>query len=149
MPGPAGLQMALNVIPERRLCIVRIWDGQGTLLLNSVHLDDIQMPPELAPKEIAPRFETVQIGDRTIRRGYFVREGYSVEVGGDLAEIEDTVQDLIPAYFVILPLLLGIIVGGGFWLAGRALHPIQDLAEEAETITARNLDRRAPNRRGG
>jgi len=41
-----------------------------------------------------------------------------------------------------IPLALLVAAGGGWWLSGRALKPVDRMTREARTITAQNLDRR-------
>ncbi len=59
-------------------------------------------------------------------------------------------RQLIRSMLVIAPLILLGSVGVGYWLAGRALQPIQDMMDELEAITdGRSLHRRLMVPRSG
>jgi two-component system heavy metal sensor histidine kinase CusS len=47
-------------------------------------------------------------------------------------------------FAVVLPVALLVIAGGSWWLARRAMRPMETLTETAEQITARGLDQRIP-----
>ena len=47
-------------------------------------------------------------------------------------------------FLAVLPVALLVIAGGSWWLARRALRPVETLTDTAEQITARGLDQRLP-----
>ncbi|HYG36254.1 MAG TPA: ATP-binding protein, partial [Clostridia bacterium] len=47
-------------------------------------------------------------------------------------------------YLLALPVALFLVGGGGWLLAGHALHPLNRIARTAEQVTARGLDQRIP-----
>ena len=55
---------------------------------------------------------------------------------------EDTLDELLEAYLLSLPVVVVVVAAGGWWIAGRALKPISTITEEAAAITADRLDRR-------
>ena len=61
-----------------------------------------------------------------------------------LSEVNGTVDDLKRTMFIAVPLLI-LLVGTAVWyLAGRALRPVEAIRSEAEAITGSTLDRRVP-----
>lgn len=59
-------------------------------------------------------------------------------------------RQLVRSMLVIAPLVLLLSIGVGYWLAGRALRPIQDMMDELEAITdGRSLHRRLMVPRSG
>lgn len=73
-------------------------------------------------------------------------EGETVLIRAALRE-DDFARGLVVVLWVMaggLPVSLIIAVAGGFWLAGRGLMPIQQMAVEAERINADRLDTRLP-----
>ena len=55
---------------------------------------------------------------------------------------EDTLDELLEAYLLSLPVVVVVVAAGGWWIAGRALKPIAEITREAAAITADKLDRR-------
>jgi heavy metal sensor kinase len=65
-----------------------------------------------------------------------------VEVGLSKEEVRDTLDQLLLIIAVAYPLALVIAGGGGVFLAGRALSPIDRLTRVARRITAEDLSQR-------
>jgi len=70
------------------------------------------------------------------------RDKYYVAIGRPIATNETTVQEFTWRYFIILPLAVAISALFGWFLAGRALAPVNDVAETSERITHSNLNMR-------
>lgn len=73
--------------------------------------------------------------------------GWVVVAGSSLSELDESLRSLAS-----LLLLVGVAAGlfslvGGWWLAGRALAPVDMLTREAEAIGMSELDRRLPEPR--
>jgi signal transduction histidine kinase len=62
--------------------------------------------------------------------------------GVDATPVRQSITRLNATLVLILPLLLGMSVLGGYWLAGRALIPINSLAGGLAEIDPRDLSRR-------
>jgi signal transduction histidine kinase len=70
-----------------------------------------------------------------------------IVVAASLEEVDDGAEALVTPLLVGLPLVL-VLVGGTVWVvAGRALAPIERIRREAEEITGDRLDRRVPEPR--
>lgn len=65
-----------------------------------------------------------------------------LQVARSQEEIEGPLERLLLLIFCAIPLTLGIAVGGGIFLARRALTPIDQIAAEARQISATDLSRR-------
>jgi two-component system heavy metal sensor histidine kinase CusS len=76
-------------------------------------------------------------------RQYLVRVGVSTE--NDLAALSELRRVLL----WMIPLTIAIAVLGAWSMAGRALHPLRELEEEAAAISITQLNRRLPNRGTG
>jgi signal transduction histidine kinase len=73
--------------------------------------------------------------------------GYDIAVAASLEEVDDSRDALITPLLVGLPLVL-LLVGGTTWVvAGRALAPVERIRREVEEITGDRLDRRVPEPR--
>jgi signal transduction histidine kinase len=145
-PGGAKRSAQLAIASEPGAHVVHVWDLDGNLVLN-IEKPRLGPPPSAPPRDGARRvFRNLQVGEQWLRIGLFREANYTVEVGAGLARVNDTIGDLLHVYSFVLPALLLVILLGGFWLAGRALKPISELAHEAETITAEQLDHHLPVR---
>ncbi len=71
---------------------------------------------------------------------------YAVSVAEDVEAAMGTLRSL--EAFMIAGLIFGLLLalGGGYFLAGRVLKPVDEMATAAEAITARNLSERLPVR---
>jgi len=69
----------------------------------------------------------------------------TVALGFLLTEVHETVRDLLIAYAFSLPVVVLVAALGGWWVAGRALAPLRELAAAAEEVHADRLDRRVPD----
>jgi heavy metal sensor kinase len=65
-----------------------------------------------------------------------------VQAAQSLRPVNDAVEDLREQLFLGIPLILLFAGLGGYFLANRALRPIQRITETAQEITARDLSRR-------
>ena len=65
-----------------------------------------------------------------------------VQAAQSLRPVNDTVEDLREELFLGIPILLFFAGFGGYFLANRALRPIQQITNIAQEITALDLSRR-------
>jgi heavy metal sensor kinase len=74
---------------------------------------------------------------------------YYVEIGRSYAEGDRILRDFTRYYFALLPLVIASACVLGWFMAGRALVPVNDLAETAQRITGSNLTVQIPPRGAG
>lgn len=65
-----------------------------------------------------------------------------VQIAQSLEGVQDTLQRLLTALLVSIPLLVGGAAGGGYLLAARALAPIDQITRTARRISAEDLHAR-------
>jgi two-component system heavy metal sensor histidine kinase CusS len=107
------------------------------------------LPPDAPPGFRPPRprrpaFATVEDGAKQWRVGVMGHEQSTVVIGMDLAAFaaeNDLYRNL---FLVTCPLALLFLGGGGWWLATRALRPIEVITQAAARINAQGLDERIP-----
>lgn len=100
---------------------------------------DLQPPPPAAGA-----FATIRLADGSWRFGVMGQHDLTVIIGVPLEPLQDEVRQLGQVLLVaFLPGLL-LIAAAGWFLTGRALHPVQVLTRTAESITAHGLDQRLP-----
>ncbi|MEM7275812.1 MAG: HAMP domain-containing sensor histidine kinase [Actinomycetota bacterium] len=61
-----------------------------------------------------------------------------------LDEIEESVDAVVDALIIIVPMLILVFAAATWWFVGRALRPVQAITDEVEAISSSNLDRRVP-----
>jgi heavy metal sensor kinase len=66
----------------------------------------------------------------------------ALQVGVTLEDVEDTMRALLKALLILVPAMLLLASGGGVFLAGRALSPIDRISRTAQRIGAENLSGR-------
>lgn len=65
-----------------------------------------------------------------------------VQVGTSLNEQYETLHKLELIFAISIPLGVLVLCGGGWFLAGRALKPVDEITRTAQRITAENLSQR-------
>jgi two-component system heavy metal sensor histidine kinase CusS len=99
----------------------------------------------------------VGFGSDTLEEGFFtLKEGkrfrlavanlgdWQVRVAYEMDQIRDSVKELGRGFLVASPALILITGFGGWWIARRALSPIDALTRTAEKITVDNIGQRLP-----
>lgn len=77
------------------------------------------------------------------------RKEYLLSVGRSLADNDRIVERATQNYFLVTPILIAFFSLLGWWIAGRALQPLNDVAVAASQITGDNLKLRIPVRASG
>jgi heavy metal sensor kinase len=67
---------------------------------------------------------------------------YIVQVGTSMESIEDTLHRFLILLLVAMPVALAVALVGGWFLAGRALRPVDDITLAAQRIAAGDLSQR-------
>jgi signal transduction histidine kinase len=99
-------------------------------------------PFPLANNTLTTGFTTQLAGDDEWRvLAQPLAEGWLL-VAADLDQINDTLDRLLTLMLLALPPLLLLAGGGGYFLAARALAPIDRITETAATINGTDLTRR-------
>ena len=139
---PAGV---IGVIDPTEEFIQVIRDGAVVAASSNV----LGRPPLASP---APG-EHVLLDDVPFTNAPFVvaavaRGNVKVIVGRNIDDEVDARRTVRNALLVGGPLLLVIVGAVTWWIVGRALGPVDDIREEVERISARELDRRVPDAPG-
>lgn len=77
------------------------------------------------------------------------RQPYFFALGRSLANTQKTVHEFTRSYFLYLPLLIAVSVLLGWAVAGRAVQPLNSVAQAAQNITGSNLSLQIPLRGAG
>ena len=121
---------------------VAVYSEEGQLIGMNPHFHETAAQAALQQEG----FGIFRQGDVAWRVRSFAMEdeGMIVVVGFDLADFYDTLGDLAKAYAVLTPLILILVAGGSWHLAGRALEPVRQSTAAAGRIGTRNLHERLP-----
>lgn len=133
----------------------KVWAQQGSLVLPLPLVLQPDAQGEfvtLTIPDTAPQTENVQ-GNFQQNAGETVRvftlpvriQGQTVaflQVARSLEPIDEALQTLLMLLLVGAPFLIGAAVGGGYWLAGRTLKPIDLIRQKAAEISAHDLSQR-------
>jgi heavy metal sensor kinase len=146
-------------IVERLKRVFLLADKKGQVIDYSLIYEDFGIN---SPQEIREALATRQPFWQTrvssegepflIRGGAFMDDKdqtYFVAIGRSLASNQRTIDEFTRDYFILLPLLIFSSVLLGWFVSGRALSPLNDLARAAERISSSNLSLRLPPRNSG
>ncbi len=75
--------------------------------------------------------------------------GFFVAIGLPIAETQRIPDRLLSGYLLSVPVMLLVIVVAGWYMAGRALRPLHQVAETARAVAGGNLSLRIPTRGSG
>jgi heavy metal sensor kinase len=78
-----------------------------------------------------------------------MRRHYFMAICRSVAEEERTLNGISTRYLKILPFLIGLSSVWGWFMAGRALRPVNSVAQAAQEISGSNLSIRIPSRGAG
>jgi len=147
-------EMDQTIFLERLRRFVMVADSQGEVLemSNGYRLQGVESAREIQArfKEGSPRLVIKEQGkDRVLLRfGVFRSEGklYLLGVGRRMTDVGGLPNAFMTDYFTALPLLLLLTFILGWFMAGRALMPVNRLAEAAQRISGSSLHLRIPQR---
>ena len=91
-----------------------------------------------------PEFSTLRAAGRNWRVGRLGNDEITLVIGLGADATEAELRQLRNAAAIALPAALLLIGLGGWFVAGRALRPLQRIADTASRVTARGLDERIP-----
>jgi len=140
--------------PELSGRFIRITRVDGTEMYRSGPPNDQSFDPaeveaavpstrrEFARKQTLPDGHALLIATfRAVANG---GPPYVVEVGAPTGPVEAVLNRLLLLLGIGLPLVVVVATGGGYFLIGRALRPVDRIAGKAEMITQHNLSERLP-----
>ena len=84
------------------------------------------------------------IENRHVRIGTFHQGELTAFVGSDLREINALARDILVGMLGAIPTVLIVVAIGGYWVANRALGPVEEIRQAAARITPKRLDERLP-----
>jgi two-component system, OmpR family, heavy metal sensor histidine kinase CusS len=89
-----------------------------------------------------PKYFTVRTAAAAWRFGVLGNDNVTLVIGLNQAEVEAELNRVRNGFLLTLPAALFLVGLGGWVVAGRALRPLKTIADTAEHVTVRGLDRR-------
>lgn len=117
--GPSSAGKATHVYPDKMAPLVAAWP-----------------PPR--------KHFTRELAGERVRLGVFESHGHTLVLAKSLYPAAESVMDLGQAYLIALPLVVLFVAAGSWWIARRALRPIEEITGLAASITASRLGERLP-----
>ena len=144
---------------ERIRRVYLLADTQGHPLQHSLIYDSIGLD---SPAEIRAILRSGQPATR-IRKDsqgipYMIRSGlmidergnrYYLAIGRAIDQNNKVIRDFSVNYLILVPIVIFLSGLLGWFLAGKALDPVNSVAETAQRITHSNLDMQIPVRQAG
>src|SRR5580704_6505223 len=144
---------------ERLRRIYLLADTEGHVLQSSVIYDSIGRDSRDQIKAILKSGKpATRVGFDSQGIPYMIRSGlmidetgnrYYLAIGRNIDQNNKVVRDFTRNYFAVVPIVIFLTGVLGWFLAGRALEPVNSVAKTAQRITHSNLDMQIPLRRVG
>jgi heavy metal sensor kinase len=144
------------IIVDRLQQIYLLTDQNGTVLQVSTKYEQlgIESPREIrdALRNKDPIWKIKTGADKVkylIREGLLIAEDdkpYFVAIGRSYAEGDRLIEQFTRYYSIMLPLMIFTAILLGWFMAGKALRPIDEVARTAQRITGANLRIQIPPR---
>lgn len=141
-------------LPSNDDSIVQVVSADGRVLVSSTSLEGRRPIARFRPQGSRVASRTVVVpnvrGGEHTRYHVVAQTGASpqgpvtIYVGGDLEQVEESVETVRQLLVLGLPILLALVAGTCWYVIGRALRPVDAMRRELEDITAHSLDRRVP-----
>lgn len=136
--------------PNRGESFQRLVGTDGQILFdNSASFGDVPLEQIAVSRALSGRrhISTVDAGDEQARVLSLPveREGRIVgalQIGESTEDLDRTLRSLLIVFAISLPAALVLAAIGGYWLATRALSPIDNITRAADDISERDLSRR-------
>jgi heavy metal sensor kinase len=126
---------------------IQVADKRGEILYRSYSLgeDSLTIPDSLGIE--TPFLSTIRLQGEPVRIAATLDKNFIILVGYPLAELQEVLENLFSIFLVLIPIAVGISVGGGLYLAHTSLRRVDEITRRARQITAENLDQMIPERR--
>jgi heavy metal sensor kinase len=127
--------------------LFQVCDEQGNWLYRSAPLARNQVgiipPSKLNGKGL---FEDLKVRHARLRllsaRVEVHGQAYAVQVAAPVGELDEALAKYRLALFLLIPAVLAVASGGGYWLSRRALAPVDRIIRDAQSISSQSLQKR-------
>jgi heavy metal sensor kinase len=142
---------------ERLRRIFMLADTEGHMLFRSSIYGSIGVDSPAEIKAILKSGQPVNRIRRDSQGTYMIRSGalvledvkYYLAIGRQIDQNQRVLRDFTRNYFAVVPIVILLSSLLGWFMAGRALGPVNSVAETAQRITHSNLSMQIPPRGAG
>ena len=149
-----GQEVEVRYAPALNDRFVRITQHSGVQVYisappTSQGFEPATIPPPVWPQDTEASRQVPLVGGRKmlLTSHTLVLPGgvsFLIETGAPMDGVQADLKHWLLFLSVMLPVLLGIAVAGGFVLVKRALLPVDQIAASAQRISSQNLSERLP-----
>lgn len=134
--------VAIIFADERETRVVEVLGPEGATIYRSSGLKQRLLDAAPGTKKQIGTARVTPVG--RVRLGRFEKHGLVLLLGAEMHDIDDMVIELIPGFLIVLPLIVLTVGAGGWWIARKALKPVEAITTIAERITSSDLHQRLP-----
>ena len=125
-----------------------VMDAQHGWVYRPAPMRTLALVPDTPEGSPRGRYETVKRNGRLVRvltaNVEVANRWYTVQVATVVTAFYQVLGRLRRLAFLVLPAIILCSGFGGYWLSGRAMAPIQEIARTARDISEQSLSRRLP-----
>ncbi len=124
--------------------------SNGTWLYRAAAATENDAPlPALRLGDAAPAFSNIAAGAARFRAAAAAADdgeggSYTIQIVEPLNPVNAALSGFARTMALASPIVLLAACAGGYWISGRALHPVDRITSTARAITASNLSGRIP-----
>lgn len=145
-----GADEDLGGVPEAFLeeFLLRVTDAAGRVRMESPSLRGVAwLPTPQAESSYEPSFTTAVVNASGEQRMVFGRvggthDGWTVQIASSLVEYRGELLKLRNVLLALVPIGVVVAAAAGYFLAGRALAPVERITTSAQRISGSNLSER-------
>jgi heavy metal sensor kinase len=123
--------------------LFQVFDADGRLVHRGAALEGTAAP--LAP-DGADRFENVLVAGEPMRFASHViavdGRAFTIQVAAPLRDLQQGLREAAWVLLPMFPIMLLLAAAGGYWLARRALAPVDTITQTARSLSADSLSSR-------
>ena len=123
--------------------LFQVFDADGALVHRGTALAGAMIP---LAADGADRFENALAGGEPMRFASHLIEidgrPFTIQVAAPLHDLQEGLREAAWMLVWMFPLMLVLAATGGYWLARRALAPVDEIARTARSLSADNLSAR-------
>lgn len=137
-------QIYAHALVNQRKTLVEVTDKRGTIIFRSMNNPEENLIIGEVPLN-SVRVITMKADDGTdLRLAATTTENFNIYAAYPLADLRDMLDNLYAIFLILIPIAVGVSISGGWFLANKALRPVDLITKTARRITAENLHEQIP-----
>lgn len=126
--------------------MIEVTDKKGTIIFRNFIIGEDSLIIGEAP------LNEIRVSTLKNEKGQDLRvaststQNTQIYVAYPLAELKELMDNLFSIFIILIPIALALSIVGGWFLANKALKPVDVVTKTVQQITAQNLDKQIPSR---